>query len=66
MSIERKTGSTQKPWESPALFLIVGPCVIESEAHARMMAERVAKIGGMQRTEPLPLQAHLLRTRPQR
>jgi 2-dehydro-3-deoxyphosphooctonate aldolase (KDO 8-P synthase) len=27
-----------------SLFLIAGPCVIESEAHARMMAERVAKI----------------------
>src|SRR6201987_2899409 len=26
------------------LFLIAGPCVIESEAHARFMAERVAKI----------------------
>jgi len=26
------------------LFLIAGPCVIESEAHARMMAEEVAKI----------------------
>jgi 2-dehydro-3-deoxyphosphooctonate aldolase (KDO 8-P synthase) len=26
------------------LFLIAGPCVIESQAHARMMAERVAKI----------------------
>jgi 2-dehydro-3-deoxyphosphooctonate aldolase (KDO 8-P synthase) len=26
------------------LFLIAGPCVIESEAHARMMAERVAQI----------------------
>src|SRR6266478_9664145 len=26
------------------LFLIAGPCVIESEAHARMMAEKVAKI----------------------
>jgi 2-dehydro-3-deoxyphosphooctonate aldolase (KDO 8-P synthase) len=26
------------------LFLIAGPCVIESEAHARMMAENVAKI----------------------
>lgn len=25
-------------------FLIAGPCVIESEAHARMMAEHVAKI----------------------
>jgi len=28
------------------LFLIAGPCVIESEAHARIMAERVAKIAG--------------------
>jgi 2-dehydro-3-deoxyphosphooctonate aldolase (KDO 8-P synthase) len=27
-----------------ALFLIAGPCVIESESHARMMAEKVAKI----------------------
>src|SRR5579871_1264860 len=26
------------------LFLIAGPCVIESETHARQMAERVAKI----------------------
>ena len=26
------------------LFLSAGPCVIESEAHARMMAEKVAKI----------------------
>lgn len=26
------------------LFLIAGPCVIESEAHARMMAERVSRI----------------------
>jgi 2-dehydro-3-deoxyphosphooctonate aldolase (KDO 8-P synthase) len=26
------------------LFLIAGPCVIESETHARMMAERVARI----------------------
>ncbi len=26
------------------LFLIAGPCVIENEAHARMMAEKVAKI----------------------
>ncbi len=26
------------------LFLIAGPCVIESEAHARTMAEKVAKI----------------------
>ncbi len=29
---------------SNPLFLIAGPCVIESEAHARMMAERVAKM----------------------
>jgi len=28
------------------LFLIAGPCVIESEAHARMMAEKVARIAG--------------------
>lgn len=28
------------------LFLIAGPCVIESENHARMMAEKVAKIAG--------------------
>jgi 2-dehydro-3-deoxyphosphooctonate aldolase (KDO 8-P synthase) len=26
------------------LFLIAGPCVIESEAHVRMMAEKVAKV----------------------
>lgn len=26
------------------MFLIAGPCVIESEAHARMMAEKIAKI----------------------
>src|SRR3974377_1390439 len=26
------------------LFVIAGPCVIESEAHARTMAERVAKL----------------------
>src|SRR5881296_3898601 len=26
------------------LFLIAGPCVIESEAHARIMAEKVAKV----------------------
>src|SRR5262245_15703473 len=31
------------PGDNP-LFLIAGPCVIESEAHARLMAERVAKI----------------------
>ncbi len=28
------------------LFLIAGPCVIESEAHARMMAERIVRIAG--------------------
>jgi 2-dehydro-3-deoxyphosphooctonate aldolase (KDO 8-P synthase) len=28
------------------LFLIAGPCVIESETHARSMAERVARIAG--------------------
>ena len=26
------------------LFLIAGPCVIESEAHARKMAEEIARI----------------------
>src|SRR6202022_4151152 len=26
------------------LFLIAGPCVIESESHARRMAEKIAKI----------------------
>ncbi len=26
------------------LFLIAGPCVIESEAHARSMAERIAAV----------------------
>jgi len=26
------------------LFLIAGPCVIESELHARVLAEKVAKI----------------------
>jgi len=46
MSIERQIESTQRPWESPELFLIAGPCVIENERHARMMAERVAKIAG--------------------
>ena len=36
-------GSLRVSAEKP-LFLIAGPCVIESEAHARMVAERVAKI----------------------
>src|SRR5258708_33793633 len=26
------------------LFLIAGPCVIESEVHARIMAEKIAKV----------------------
>src|SRR5271169_3752135 len=30
----------------PQLFLIAGPCVIESETHAMKMAEAVAKIAG--------------------
>ena len=32
------------PHAGMPLFLIAGPCVIESETHGRMMAERVAKI----------------------
>ena len=32
------------PIPGPPLFVIAGPCVIESEAHTRMMAERIAKI----------------------
>ena len=28
------------------LFLIAGPCVIESEGHARKMAEQVARVAG--------------------
>ena len=26
------------------LFLIAGPCVIETESHARAMAEKIAKV----------------------
>ena len=33
-----------RPAAGKPLFLIAGPCVIESESHARMMAERVLKI----------------------
>jgi 2-dehydro-3-deoxyphosphooctonate aldolase (KDO 8-P synthase) len=48
--LSRDLGLPPYPGENP-LFLIAGPCVIESEAHARMMAERIAKIaedvGGM-------------------
>ncbi len=29
---------------SPSLFLIAGPCVIESEAHAQFMAESIQRI----------------------
>jgi 2-dehydro-3-deoxyphosphooctonate aldolase (KDO 8-P synthase) len=36
-------GSVRLGGNNP-LFLIAGPCVIESESHARSMAERVAKI----------------------
>ena len=38
-------GSLQLGGGNP-LFLIAGPCVIESEAHARSIAERVAQIAG--------------------
>ena len=31
---------------SPSLFLIAGPCVIESEAHARFMADSIQQITG--------------------
>ncbi len=40
---ELRLGSLHLGGTNP-LFLIAGPCVIESEAHALMMAERVAKI----------------------
>jgi 2-dehydro-3-deoxyphosphooctonate aldolase (KDO 8-P synthase) len=40
---EIQLGSLRLGGANP-LFLIAGPCVIESEKHARMMAERVAKI----------------------
>ena len=40
---EIKLGSLRLGAGNP-LFLIAGPCVIESEGHARTMAERVAKI----------------------
>jgi 2-dehydro-3-deoxyphosphooctonate aldolase (KDO 8-P synthase) len=42
-SKEISLGSLRLGGSNP-LFLIAGPCVIESEAHARSMAERVAKI----------------------
>jgi 2-dehydro-3-deoxyphosphooctonate aldolase (KDO 8-P synthase) len=31
---------------SPSLFLIAGPCVIESEAHVRLMADAIQRITG--------------------
>jgi 2-dehydro-3-deoxyphosphooctonate aldolase (KDO 8-P synthase) len=40
---EIQLGSLRLGGANP-LFLIAGPCVIESESHARSMAERVAKI----------------------
>jgi len=39
----QQLGLSPHSGEKP-LFLIAGPCVIESEEHARLMAERVAKI----------------------
>ncbi|HSC45339.1 MAG TPA: 3-deoxy-8-phosphooctulonate synthase [Candidatus Acidoferrum sp.] len=45
MSKENRQNSGLPPYAGGSrLFLIAGPCVIESEAHARMMAERVAAI----------------------
>jgi 2-dehydro-3-deoxyphosphooctonate aldolase (KDO 8-P synthase) len=41
--LSRDAGLPPYPGDNP-LFLIAGPCVIESESHARMMAERIAKI----------------------
>ena len=45
MSKEQKIylGNIQLSAVGP-LFLIAGPCVIESEAHARMLAERIARV----------------------
>jgi 2-dehydro-3-deoxyphosphooctonate aldolase (KDO 8-P synthase) len=40
---EISLGTLRLGGENP-LFLIAGPCVIEGEAHARMMAEKIAKI----------------------
>src|SRR5262249_17902519 len=42
-SKEISLGSLRLGGSNP-LFLIAGPCVIEGEGHARMMAERVASI----------------------
>src|SRR5271156_5599260 len=40
---EIQLGSLRLGGANP-LFLIAGPCVIESEAHARKMAEQIARI----------------------
>src|SRR5712672_3866517 len=45
MTREIAVGSLRLGGANP-LFLIAGPCVIESEAHARKMAEQVARIAG--------------------
>ncbi|MBS1866460.1 MAG: 3-deoxy-8-phosphooctulonate synthase [Acidobacteria bacterium] len=42
-SVEIKTGSLRLGVGKP-LFLIAGPCVIESGEHAQMMAEKIARI----------------------
>ena len=42
-SKKHSMASIEMGGDSP-LFLVAGPCVIESEAHASMMAERIAKI----------------------
>lgn len=45
MSPSRETPlSSLRLGDSNPLFLIAGPCVIESESHARMLAERVARV----------------------
>lgn len=45
MSPSRETPlSSPRLGDSNPLFLIAGPCVIESESHARMLAERVARV----------------------
>ena len=39
---------------SPSLFLIAGPCVIESETHARFMADAIQRITADLNTLPSP------------
>src|SRR5713226_10733798 len=43
MTREIALGSLRLGGGNP-LFLIAGPCVIENEKHARMMAEKIAKL----------------------